>query len=105
MHKKDLAVLKTAQLTAQYAVGSDADSPVFFYINTSPSIDWSLTYKEVEEILRSRNVSVNEHSDKSNCGLFQIGSKYNWYYLHGLFDTPEALENEIYKLLVYSVTG
>lgn len=106
MHTKKLDVLSTASLSAEFKEDNKENSAVFFYKNTKDkTLNWSFTKGEVIEILRSRNVSVKEKSDTSTLGLFQIGLRSNWYYSHKLYEVPEELENDIYMLLVYSVSG
>ena len=103
---KDIKVLSNATLSAEYIQDAPDDQNVFFYKNDNPNVkDWSLSKKAVQQILLERDVSVTYKSDKSNCGLFQIGGYSDWYYSHKLYPEPFDLEKEIYKLLVYSITG
>ena len=104
--ENEIKVLKDATLSSLYVENAEPNDPVFFYRNENEDVkNWSLTYKEVREILESRDVVVREKSDNPNFGVFRIGPKYNWYYSHFIYSTPKKLENEIYKLLVFSMTN
>ncbi len=107
---KTIEVLKTnnqeANLTASYNPYAQIDDSVFkFKLNGLNATDWELTYSEVAIIFARREVTVQEKSKYSNLGLFSIGKYKNWLYNHNLWEQPEDLENAIYKLLEFSLTG
>lgn len=103
--EKEIKVLNNAKLIAKN-IGRTKKftDKVFFYESTQTDVkDWSLTYSEVLDVLKEKNVSVTAKSKSSKQGLFSIGSYQNWYYNHSLFDTLEALKIEIYELLTFCV--
>jgi len=103
--RNEIKVLTVGTLSSIYRGSLKGNEAVFFCGNrNSPSRNWSLTIDQVQVILKDREVFVQEESDKSNLGLFRIGVDYGWYYDRTIYDTPKKLENEIYKLLVYSIT-
>ncbi|WEM41307.1 hypothetical protein PTW35_11765 [Photobacterium sp. DA100] len=92
-----------ASLKAIYNDKAQPGTEVFMYDGTPEQ--WTNTYSEIQVIYADRLVSVTEKSNKPGRGLFTIGKHRNWYYSHSLFATPEELENKIYELLRFSLTG
>lgn len=97
-------VLKgVASLNAMYNDKSQPGTEVFIYDGTPEK--WTNSYSEIQIIYADRLVTVNDHSAKEGRGVFSIGKHKNWYYSHSLFATPQELENKIYDLLRFSLTG
>jgi hypothetical protein len=97
-------VLKgVASLNATYSDHAQPGTKVFFYEGKPEQ--WSNSYSETQIIYADRLVRVSDHSAKEGRGVFSIGRHKNWYYSHSLFATPEELENKIYDLLRFSLTG
>ncbi|MFT5163892.1 MAG: hypothetical protein ACI9FJ_002489 [Alteromonadaceae bacterium] len=112
MTEKTINVLSSETLTAKYNENAVAADKVFFIYNSSGTEKGSLTKAQVQDALLIHGVAVTPHSDKDGRGLFAVGPKinshfklYNWYYSLSLYPTPEALQRDIYKLLVFALTG
>lgn len=97
-------VLKNvASLNAMYNDKAQPGTEVFLYDGKPEK--WDLSYSEIQIIYADRLVSVSSHSARDGQGVFSIGKYKNWYYSHSLFATTEELENKIYDLLRFSLTG
>lgn len=82
---------------------TQVDNNVFFYEGMPER--WADTYETVRKVYDNRDVSVRSDSDSEGRGLFYIGDKKKWYYSHSLFSTPKELEDKIYDLLEFSLSG
>ena len=107
---RSIEVLKTnnqeANLTAMYNPHAQKDELVFkFKLNGLNATEWELSYDEVAIVFARKEVTVNEKSKHKNLGVFSIGKYKNWLYNHNLWEQPEELENAIYKLLEFCLTG
>ncbi|PKG37130.1 hypothetical protein [Psychromonas sp. Urea-02u-13] len=99
-----LEVLKgVASLNALYNDNVQPRAKVFLYDGTPDQ--WTNSYAEVQAIYADKLVIVTERSAKEGRGVFSIGTHKNWHYSHSLFATPDELENKIYSLLRFSLTG
>jgi hypothetical protein len=110
LETKTIKVLETnsqnATLTATYNPHVQPNEMVFKYKLTGyNAMEWEKKYSEVEIIYAQREVSVKEESKNPNQGLFSIGNRKDWLYSHSLWKTPKALEDAIYDLLKFSLTG
>ena len=92
-----------ASINALYNDKAQPGTEVFLYDGTPEQ--WTNSYAEVQIIYADRLVTVTEKRAKEGRGVFTIGTHKNWYYSHSLFATPEELENKIYSLLRFSLTG
>lgn len=107
---KTIEVLKTdnqeATLTSTYNPNVQEEELVFKYkLKGQNAQEWELTYGEVAIIFARREVSVNKKSKYKNLGIFSIGKYTDWLYSHNLWEQPEELENRIYSLLEFNLTG
>jgi hypothetical protein len=107
---KTIEVLKTnnqeANLTATYNPNAQEEELVFKYrLKGQNAQEWELTYGEVAIVFARREVSVQKKSKHKNLGIFSIGKYTDWLYSHNLLEQPEELENRIYSLLEFSLTG
>lgn len=107
---KIITVLKTnnqeATLQAIYKENYQVEDLVFIYKLTGlNATEWRLSHNEIASISAENKVSVNNQSKFNALGEFTIGQYTNWLYSTNLWEQPQLLEDAIYNLLNFSLTG
>ncbi|WP_137169412.1 hypothetical protein [Marinomonas sp. FW-1] len=98
--------VQTAYLIGCYNQSPKIEDVIFKYsLQGKNATEWGLNFRQVSVILAGSDVKVTSKSKYSSTGMFTIGCYKNWLYNHNLHQNASIFEDEIIKLLQFSLYG